>query len=78
MLPKIGVEGIDDGELDAELRTELGTELGDEGVGDRVGDRVSVHGGVTDENVVFGVYRGVFEIGVLFFFTTWFFDVYTV
>jgi hypothetical protein len=67
MLMDIGLEGIDDSELDAELGTELDTELdldeGAEGVGDRV-----VHGGVTDGNVVFCVYMGVFEIGVSLFF----------
>jgi hypothetical protein len=39
---------------------------GDKGVDEGVGDHV-VHGGVSDGNVVFGVYRGVFEIGVVFF-----------
>jgi hypothetical protein len=59
-----GLEGVDNGELDGELGTELGAEVdldeGDEGV-----DEAVDHGGVIDENVVLGVYRGVFEIGVL-------------
>jgi hypothetical protein len=63
-----GLDGVDDSELDGEVDGELGAEVdldeGDEGVG----DRVFVHGGVIDGNVVFGVYRGVFKIGVVFFF----------
>jgi hypothetical protein len=64
MLMDTGLEGVDDAELDAELGTELDLDEDAE----RICDRVSVHGGVTDENVVFDVYMGVFEIGVLLFF----------
>jgi hypothetical protein len=80
MLLDTGLDGVDDGELggeldgelDGELRAEVGTELGAEldlDEGDEGVDKAAVHGGVTDGNVVFGVFRGVLKIGVIFFFS---------